>query len=90
MSLDRMLILAAVLCFAAAVGVYAFALGDAFPVMAATQNGPYPVPANHMRQCLHDRALSLFGDKVAQYYWNDCKAHFARYRAVAGQDGYRP
>ncbi len=82
MNIARMLILAAVFCFAIAVAIYKFALGDAFPVMAATQNGPYPVPADHMRQCLHDRALSLFGDKAAQYYWNDCKVHFARYRAL--------
>lgn len=82
MSIDRVLILTAVFWFAAAVSVYAFALGDAFPVMAATQGGPYPVPSDHMRQCLHDKALSFFGDNVAQYYWRDCEAHFARYRAL--------
>jgi len=82
MRLDGMLLLAAVFCFATAASVYELALGDVFPVLAATQSGLYPVPADHMRQCLHSRALSVFGDKVAQYYWSNCEAHFTRYRAL--------
>lgn len=82
MTLDRTLCLAAIASSAAALGVYALALGETFPVMAATQQGPVPIPTDHMRQCLHNKALTFFGDEVAQYYWGKCAAHFAQYRAL--------
>ena len=82
MKIDRMLFLAALLCFAAAWGVYELGLGSRLPVMAATQNGPVAVPEEHMRDCLRQRVLTLFGDEQAHYYWRSCEAHFARYRAL--------
>ena len=80
MKAERVLFLAALLCFTAASGVYELGLGSRFPVMAATQSGPVPVPQDHMRQCLRQRVLTPFGDDQAVYYWNACKEHFARFR----------
>jgi hypothetical protein len=82
MKLDRMLFLAAVLFFVAAWGVYELGLGSRFPVMAATQSGLVPVPEEHMRDCLRQRVLTLFGDNQALHYWRACQEHFSRYRAL--------
>lgn len=82
MKLDRLLILAALLSFCAAWGVYELGLGAAAPVRAHLRSGEVPVPTDDMRACFRQRGLALFADKDAQKGWHYCEAHFARYRVL--------